>query len=189
MRIELIAVLALLAVPRAAGAQSTQDLLERKPWAFEGAIGRELDGSEYAPRASAFFAGIRRATDDFGAWRLMGWQLRRTTRQLDGSGQPRQVKHAVTALALGVDIDVKIADQVYAEPFFGAGLATASANGATFGTQSPFRPRDSGRILVAGAALRYRFLTLQQHFVILHGAEETITEFREYYPFLVGVRF
>lgn len=183
-----LSVAALVALASVARGQSTEELL-RRPWSVEIAFGQELSGSGFAPPASALFAGVRRTAGDISGWRLLGWRLGRTMDQYDGSGRPREVKHAVNALAFGVDIEARIAEKLYVEPFLGAGLASASANGSTYSSQSPYEPRAGGRVLVAGMAVRYGFLTVQQHVVILHGAKETITEFREYYPALIGIRF
>lgn len=189
MRTEVIVAAALVALARAAGAQSTDDLVPRKPWSVEAAIGRELEESAYAPRPWGVYAAVRRTAGDFGGWRLMAWHLGRSMSTYFSNGEERRVKHNVTALAFGVDMELKVARKLFLEPFLGAGLAAASANGSTYGTQSPYKPNDTGRVIVGGAALRYRALTIQQHLVILHGAQMTITEFREYYPVMIGVRF
>ena len=199
-----LAACVIAAVP-ALAQPSTEGLEPARAWVVEAGAGFEalthVDDSfddSGVRRALAARVGVRRR---FGgtpvAVRLDAWGLQRRTEHVGGSAPPGQPDVAVRrtdrllALALGVDLDVRLGERVHLEPMVGAGLVPW-ARGTT--NAHPERwpypsATETGQLLAAGLSVRLGRVVLAQHALILLGADRAVPQSREFFPLTVGWRF
>lgn len=198
------ALFAACAAPRAGAQPSTARLEPGRPWAVEAGAGFEAlhhvdDG--FGPdvgRAVAARLGVRRRfAGSPVAVRVDAWGIQRRSDEGSLGGSPGAPERAVRrtdrllALALGVDLALRLGERTHLEPMVGAGLvpwARGSTNVPPGQSASP-PATESGTLLAAGLSVRVGRVVVAQHALVLLGAERAVPRSRELFPRTVGWRF
>lgn len=132
-------------------------------------------------------AGIRRHSRD-------------VTRYSASDSGATEREDRVLALTVSTDLSFRIWRDLTIGPSLGVGFSpyahgeqTATHSGATSGTVpnsfENYARTEHGVIWSAGVAVRYRHLVIEKQVIGLLGAENAVTQGREYYPLSVGFRF
>ncbi len=187
----LLVVTALLAVPSQAHAQPSTSRVQpsgRRP-AIEIVAGRELvtrdpylgDTCNGCRKAAVGVSGSARwaLTPEVGALADIWW----IQRPGSSYGQ-RRIRDRLLAVGAAVDLRWPVYRKVSIGPSAGAAFVPSAT------TTRPFaKASGSGVLWTAGLAIRVGRFVLQQHVLVLNGAEAVIQDNREYYPLTVGWTF
>jgi hypothetical protein len=176
----------LLACSTAAAAQpSTERLMSAGGITrIEVGIGGEWLAFTGDPSGSvaAMHAGFRTELDESPvSFRMDAIALARFFSGMNSNGQPLDARHHVFGVIAGSDIEIPFGRDMSIAPMIGAGFAPF--------TKSTARPSGSGTLWMAGVQLRLRRLLVRQQFIGLGGAQESVPQFREFFPLTVGWRF
>lgn len=195
MRARIVAALALSSAvaPNAAAQSTSRESLDSRPWRFEPSGGAEvgpLAGWTTTRRAGdvrAFSAAARWRSDDLLGARIGSWWIH--------GRNPGYNSSVDDVLALSGDVDLALSipgTPITIAPSGGLGFAPYARHHRTdtaLAQPTKSVTTASGAIWTLGLALRWRRLVLEQHVVVLFGAEEAISVNKEYYPLTLGWRF
>lgn len=186
------ACLALLLAPSLASAQPSTDRLARQAtWSTSIAGGTEILklGGSYSGRVLGLSIARRLALTGSAAGLSGNAFVLRRDLDVVLDGPPQHIAHEVIGFSLAVDADIPLSPELSVVPQAGLGLAPyVHASGRQY-LSDLFQPLASGKIWTLGFEVRVKRFLVRQHFIGLLGAENTIYEFREYYPLMVGWRF
>lgn len=135
----------------------------------------------------AFSAAARWRSDDLLGARLGAWWIH--------GRNPAYGSSVDDVLAIAGDVDLAVSipgTSITLSPAGGLGFAPYARHHRTDTTLAQFvKPvtTANGAIWTLGLALRWRRLVLEQHIIVLFGAEEAISTNKEYYPITLGWRF
>ncbi|HSQ30318.1 MAG TPA: hypothetical protein VLN49_10735 [Gemmatimonadaceae bacterium] len=195
-RARVFATLSLLALATSTvmGQSTRRESLDRRPWRVEVSGGTEVGPlagwttTRQAGDVRTVMAAARWQSDDLLGARIGAWWIHGRNPGYDNSVDE------VLAVSGAVDLAVPIPGTSFSvAPSGGLGFAPYARHHA-LGTSSVPQPAQqvrtaSGGIWSLGLALRWRRLVLEQHVVVLFGAEEAISVNKEYYPITLGWRF
>lgn len=196
MRAHALGAVALLAATTNAvmGQSTTRESLERRSWRVELSGGAEvgpLAGSTTTRAAGdvrTVLAAARWQSDDLLGARIGTWWIHGRNRQGDNSVDD------VLAVSGALDLAIPIpGTSVTVAPSGGLGVVPYARHRVLGNAAVPSPTRSvttaNGGIWNVGLALRWRRLVLEQHLIVLFGAEEAISTNKEYYPITLGWRF
>ncbi len=138
--------------------------------------------------------GARWDPGGHGAFRVGLLGLDRSTHQFFDNGANQVDRHerllVVTAAA---DAALRLAGDLAVAVSAGAGFAPyvhgSQVNASSQGYPPSYDRTTRGYLLTGSLSVRYRRLFVEQHMLILNGANDVIFDHREFFPIAVGVRF
>ena len=153
-----------------------------------------VSSSDDLPEPYALLAALRWSAESAGGVRLMTvWLGRDQTLHLYDQGNPRrsEIAQRLLGLAGAVDASWRPSRRASVAMSLGGGLASARGGHQTWTSSgsSVERATETGRLIMAGLALRYRSLVIEQHGIVLLGAEGAVPFNREFFPLTIGWRF
>jgi hypothetical protein len=202
--IRTLLVAALLSVPASTDAQSTTNVGHyERPIQFDVFVGTEFadERNEYPCCSSGplrmLSAGVRWRPVDDGGFRLGVLNAARTTESTfftsNGGKEPGYVRERLLAFTLSADYFLRLINDFGASvsvgvafaPYVKGRLERSEQNGYP----APYDVSERSILYTGSLGLRYRWIFVEQHLMILGGANNAIRENREFYPVSVGLRF
>lgn len=184
-----------LVAPMARAQPSTAKLWPDRPWVVDVAAGPEVgfltggfgssDGRE--GRAYGVMGAVRARLATHVFLGATAWRLGRSSKPFTAQGGTR-TDH-VTTIGFEAMLGLPVYRRVRLSATGGLGAAiSVTSSGAPPG--GPSRPGSgTGTMPMFGATLEVGRLQFSQKALILLGADDVVTEFREYFPLTVGWRF
>jgi hypothetical protein len=197
MRIHTLLVACML-VANDVNAQTTSDVGHyERPLQLEAAIGADFPGNDpycCSGRAWVGSVGVRWDPTGYGAFRAGVLGMDRNSRFSYNSGTDSyEMRERFVALTASFDAFFRIAGSFGVAISTGAGLVPW-ANGRMTTSSAQTYPAnylqtDRGYLLTGSVSARYRWFFIEQHALILGGAQDAIRNNREIFPVSLGVRF
>ena len=201
--IRTLAVLATLLAFAPANAQSTTNVGHyERPIQADLSLGTDFAESQnvYCCNSGPFrmlSAGVRWRPVDDGGFRLGFLTASRNTEvtyyTANNQEDRAQVRERIIAATLSADYFLRVIGDLGASVSVGVGVAPRVQGRLDRSAQNtypvPYNTTEAGMLYTGSVGLRYRWIFVEQHLIILSGANSAIRENREFFPVSVGVRF